>query len=126
MKNPTLVDFMAGVLDRTETLDAEDVEFGDDDNTNVTIPVIGSVSGVVTYYSSTITRIPFARITWTWTAPLMYDEDANVIDPNDPDILDDLYFDPVVDYYFGVSINGAAPMSFRSMPTPYMCPLPAL
>jgi len=114
MKNPTLVDFMAGVLDRTETLDAEDVEFGDDDNTNVTIPVIGSVSGVVTYYSSTITRIPFARITWTWTAPLMYDEDANVIDPNDPDILDDLYFDPVVDYYFGVSINGAAPMSFRS------------
>ena len=114
MHNPTLVDVIADLFDKSDTLDAEDVEFGDEDNTNVNIPVIGSISATVTYYLSTLTKIPYARISWSWAAPLMYDEDGGLIDPNDPDIQDDMYFDPVVDYMFGTASNGAYPVAFKS------------
>ena len=98
MKDPTLVDVIADLFERGDTLDAEDVDFGDPANNNITVPIIGGLSGAVTYYAATVTKTPFARITWSWSAPLMYDEDNNVISPTDPDILDDMYLDPVVDY----------------------------
>lgn len=114
MKNPTLVDVIGDILDKSDTLDATDVEFGDADNSNVTVPVVSSISGTVSYYAATITKTPFARINWSWVAPLMYDEDGNIVNPSDPDVADDMYLDPVVDYMFGVANNGASPTSFRS------------
>lgn len=115
MKDPTLVDVIADLFERGDTLDAEDVDFGDAANNNVTIPIIGGLSGAVTYYGAALTKTPFARITWSWSAPLMYDEDGNIISPTDPDILDDMYLDPVVDYMYAVGNTGTiTPTSFRS------------
>ena len=52
MRQPTLVDIIADLQDTSEDLDAEDVDFGDPDNDNITIPEITDLSGVVSYYAS--------------------------------------------------------------------------
>lgn len=114
MQDPTLIDIIAGMLDTSGTLDATDVEFGDEDNQNVTIPLIGGLTASVAYYLSTTTNTPYARITWSWDEPIIYDEDGVPVDPNDPEIQDDMYFDPVVDYMFGIANSGGSPIAFAS------------
>ena len=105
MRQPTLVDIIADLQDTSEDLDAEDVDFGDPDNDNITIPEITDFSSVVSYYASGINKTPYGRVTWSWTRPVIYDEDNNPIDQTDPDILDDMNFDPVVDYMFRTNFS---------------------
>lgn len=114
MKDPTLSDLFGDIYDKLGSVDVEDTEFGDEDNTNVTTPIIDTLNAAVSYYASSITRIPQAQIIWSWDAPNLYDEDGNIVDPNDPDVADDINLDPVTDYMFGTSLNGADPLSFRS------------
>lgn len=113
MKTPSLSDIISGLYDQGEDLEIEDFESGDPDNTNVTIPIITTINAAVTYYFSPITKQALARITWSWSAPLMYDEDGNTVNPSDPDIADDLNMDPVADYMFD-ALAGIGPVSYRS------------
>ena len=113
MKTPSLSDIIGSLYDQGEDLEIEDFEEGDPDNTNVTIPIITTINAAVTYYFSPITKQALARITWSWSAPLMYDEDGNAVNPSDPDIADDLNMDPVADYMFD-ALAGVGPVSYRS------------
>lgn len=113
MKTPTLSDVVADIYDQIDNDNTLDTEFGDSDNTNVTIPTITDLTGTVSYYDAEITHAPFAKIEWSWSRPLMYDEDGNVVDHSDPEIADDINLDPVVDYMFGESVNGSDP-TYRS------------
>lgn len=114
MRTPTLTDIIKDLRETSEALDATDVDFGDEENANVEVPTITSMTPTVTYYASPVTKTPYARIQWAWLAPVMHDEDGNVISPTDPDILDDVTFDPVVDYMFRTALNGATPTTFAS------------
>lgn len=116
MKTPSMPDIIKGIYDRLDNTEIEvtDSEDGDEENTNVTIPAIGTLTGTVSYYADAFTKAPLARITWEWTEPLMYDETGTVVDPDDPDIADDIFLDPVVDYRFGYAINPTDPVTFRT------------
>lgn len=113
MKEPSLSDIIGSLYDQGEDLEIEDFEAGDPDNTNVTIPIITTINAAVTYYFSPITKQALARITWSWSVPVMYDEDGNAVNPSDPDIADDLNIDPVADYMFD-ALAGTGPVSYRS------------
>ena len=114
MRRPKLDDIISDIYEHMDNVETEDTDFGDSANTNVEIPVITDLAGTVSYYNSSLTRTPYARITWTWTRPPMHDEDGGIINPLDPLILDDINFDPVTDYMFGTAISGGTPTSYAS------------
>lgn len=114
MKTPDMGDIIGDLYDKLDNVEVVDTDFGDSANVNVEVPYITDLSGAVTYYYSTVTRTPYARVTWTWTPPVMHDEDGTVISPSDPDILDDINFDPVVDYMFGTIMGAGTPTAYAS------------
>lgn len=113
MRIPTLTDIIQAITENQRYANIADTETGDSTNTNITVPVVPAISGTVTYYKSTVTQQPAAKIEWSWPTPVIYDENGTAVNVNDPDILDDLHFDPVTDYYFGVAV-GTSPVVFAS------------
>lgn len=114
MKEPKLSDIIGGLYDSVDDIEVEGTDFGDPENTNITTPIITTINAVVTYHVSPITRAPFAKVAWSWDEPKLYDEDGNIVDPEDPEIDDDIYLDPVTNYLFGTSIDGSASPLFSS------------
>jgi len=114
MRTPKLDDIIGDIYDHLDNVEVDDTDFGDVANSNVEVPTITDLGAVITYYTSPLTKTPYARITWSWTRPPMHDEDGGIINPLDPLILDDINFDPVVDYMFGIAISGGTPTGYAS------------
>ncbi len=102
-----LSNVIGNLHDRIDSTDNSDVEFGDAANTANLLPVVTDLQGTASYYVLPLVHTQKAKIVWTWTTPVMYDEDNNPVDPNDPGVQDSFDYDPVVDYMFGYSVNNS-------------------
>ena len=99
-----MADIVNDIYYRLDDNANDDTDFGDDDNTAAVIPTaVVDFTGDISYYTLPVTHEQRAKITWSWSEPIMYDEDSNPIDVYDPEVQDDFDFDPVVAYMFRTS-----------------------
>lgn len=99
-----MADIVNDIYYRLDDNANDDTDFGDDDNTAAVIPTaVVDFTGDISYYTLPVTHEQRAKITWSWSEPIMYDEDSNPIDVDDPEVQDDFDFDPVVAYMFRTS-----------------------
>lgn len=99
---PDLQDTINELVGRLEALEDNEYSFGDPESDVNDSLIITDLSGVVSYYSESITNVPKSKIVWSWSAPAVLDDD-------------DLSNDPIATYMFSASpIANVDPITFTS------------